>query len=254
MRRGGGGVGRSPAGLRGEENTGLTLETWNTGWTRPRAGGELEPDRHRINHLGDTVWPNESGRQLTRRRPERQILGRKPYSLTAHIGRRGWPATIGCCLGSSSGSEQNLPDSLPGAAATLNESQGGRDSSIGLLWWKQRRFITNRALKRGHTWGRHRKGVTSVFYPRELLAPWTRIVGCQTAEHSFKILVGPLALPIGLRMKTRRQTSQGPDLSTKLLPKPGGELRTPIWNHINRQSMEPEDVVHHQLGGLPGRG
>ncbi len=54
------------------------------------------------------------------------------------------------------------------------------------------------------------------------------IVGCQIVEHSFKILVGPLALPIGLRMKTRKQTRRGPDLSTKLLPKPGGELRTPI--------------------------
>ncbi len=43
-----------------------------------KSGGELEPDRHRINHLGDAVWPNESGRQLTRRRLERQILGRKP--------------------------------------------------------------------------------------------------------------------------------------------------------------------------------
>ncbi len=80
------------------------------------------------------------------------------------------------------------------------------------------------------------------------------IVGCQIAEHSFKILVGPLALPIGLRMKTRKQTRRGTDLSTKLLPKPGGKLRPPIWNHVNRQSMETEGVIHHQLGGLPGRG
>ncbi len=115
-----------------------------------KSGRELEPDRHWINHLGDSVWPNESGRQLTRRRPERQILGRKPYPLNAHIGWRRRPATIGCCFGSSWGSNPNPPDSLPGAAAALNESQGRWDRSIGFLWWKQRWFITHRALKRGH--------------------------------------------------------------------------------------------------------
>ncbi len=104
---------------------------------------ELEPDRHRINHLGDVVRLNESGHQLTGRHPERQILGRKPYSLTTHIRWSRGPAMIGFYLGLSWGSDKNPTDFLPGVAAALNESQGRQNHNIGSLWWKKRWFITH---------------------------------------------------------------------------------------------------------------
>lgn len=70
-----------------------------------------------------------------------------------------------------------------------------------------------------------------ILNPRELIAPKAWVTGCQTAEHTTNILVGLLALPAGLGVKT-------PDLSTELLPKPGGRLRTPIRNYINQQAMD----------------
>ncbi len=39
--RGRGGVGEEPTAWRGERNTGLTLDTWKTGWTRPSVWGSL---------------------------------------------------------------------------------------------------------------------------------------------------------------------------------------------------------------------
>ena len=34
----------------------------------------------------------------------------------------------------------------------------------------------------------------------------------------------------------------------------GRELRTPVGDHVHRQSMNPEDVLHHELGRFLGRG
>jgi len=54
-------------------------------------------------------------------------------------------------------------------------------------------------------------------------------------------------------MKTRRETGSGPDKTAKLLPENGGELRTPIRNHIRGQTMYLENIIDHNLGCLFGR-
>lgn len=47
--------------------------------------GDIKPDGHQINHLGDTVWAYELGGQLAKKHSERQVLGRQPYPLTTHV-------------------------------------------------------------------------------------------------------------------------------------------------------------------------
>lgn len=61
--------------------------------------GKLEPDGHRIDHLGDAVWTNKLGCQLTKRHTERQVFGGESNPLATHMGWRRGPAVIGSCFG-----------------------------------------------------------------------------------------------------------------------------------------------------------
>ncbi len=82
---------------------------------------KLEPHCRRTQDLGDAIWPNEPGCQLTRRHPERQVLGGKPYFLTTHVRRSRSPATISRCFGPSGSPGQDLLSPFPGATTPTDE-------------------------------------------------------------------------------------------------------------------------------------
>jgi len=74
--------------------------------------------------------------------------------------------------------------------------------NLSLVCWKKRRLISETNLKWRLTGGSRLEGVVGVFNPCEVLTPVSGVVGGQTAESRFELLVHSLCLTVGLWMIT----------------------------------------------------
>ena len=75
-------------------------------------------------------------------------------------------------------------------------------------------------LKWGQTSSRCRQRVVSILDPDQVGAPRSRVLGHQTSEAGFQLLVQALGLAVGFRMVPRSQVDGGSDELTKLPPEP----------------------------------
>lgn len=68
-----------------------------------------------------------------------------------------------------------------------------------------------------------------------------------TKLSQFQLLIEPLGQAVGPQVKPG--TDAGSHCSEDL-PDLGGELRTPVQNDLQRNAMEPENMINEQLGGF----
>ncbi len=160
---------------------------------------KLEPHCHRTQNLGDAIWPNEPGCQLTRRHPERQVLGGKPYFLTTHVLRSRSPVTISRYFGPSGSPGQDLLSPSPGATTPMEAKADGTAASGSCAGkrgscnpWNIERETYLWTLQEGNC-GNTRPTVAADSRSSDYVMP---------GSGEFKILVGSLGLPISLRVKT----------------------------------------------------
>ena len=131
---------------------------------------------------------------------------------------------------------------------------GRRYANLFLLLREVWGLIPQGTLRQRMAPGWAGKGVAGVLDPHQLLGPRGGVGGDQAAQSSLEVLVGSLQLAIGLGVEPRGQAGRRPTEGAERLPEPGRELRRPVGNHVHGQSMDPEDVLPHELGRLLGRG
>jgi len=116
----------------------------------------------------------------------------------------------------------------------VDEDLGGWAEDLSLQgreeWWLK----PVGALEGGETGGGASKVVVGLVKPQKLLRPGGWVPG--------DLLVQPFGLSIGLGVKHGRQADRGSKRFTELPPKHQCELRSPIRDHIDRKTMEPENM------------
>lgn len=69
----------------------------------------------------------------------------------------------------------------------------------------------------------------------------------------LQILVGPLCLTVALRINPQGKTYSHPQITTKLFPKFGPKLGSPVRDHIHQEAMKAKDVVNDSNRCLSGK-
>ena len=89
-------------------------------------------------------------------------------------------------------------------------------------------FIAVQQGEWGHLSGAMRGRVVVEFCQGKELYLFSRVVGVEDAEISFKFLIGPLSLSIGLRMVGSGEANIILEETSEFLSEGGGELRTSV--------------------------
>ena len=85
------------------------------------------------------------------------------------------------------------------------------------------------------------------------MAPGGRVAGGHASQRSLQRLVGPLRLPVGLRVIPRGQTDRGPNPATKGLPYPRRELGPTVRDNVLGYPVQSDHLGDEEVRSL-GRG
>lgn len=163
--------------------------------------------------------------------------------LSATRGRWGPGAvTVGSRGVTVHGAVKSRPGLGPRPAAATNEFLDGRAGNLFLQRREQLRLEPVGTLERGVPSGRACQGVVGVLHPQQLLGLGGGMLGHHTPQRRLHLLILPFSLPVGLGMKSGRQTHGGPHKRAELPPEHRGKLGSPVGDHIDEETMEPEDV------------
>lgn len=73
-------------------------------------------------------------------------------------------------------------------------------------------------------------------------------MGTNASQDGLQVLISSLGLPIRLGVMAGGQADRGSQRTAEFLLHTGSELGTPVGDDVKGNPMNPEDMVHHQLG------
>lgn len=128
--------------------------------------------------------------------------------------------------------------------ACIGNAASNTDS---LLVCEDRGIITEDTLERWETGGRGGQWIMGGLDPDQVFASCGWILGHQTSEAGFQLLIKAFGQAVGLCMVTWGQARLGSDQLTNLPPETWHKLGPPVRDNVLGETMDSEDMVDHDF-------